>query len=534
MRIELALQLATASVSSRTIDGIATVYGVRAHASVPLVIEAGSIEIPTPTSRVKLVLDHDTTQPVGLLAEYTDAPDQLRTKFTVPPGEAGDRALTEAANGLRDGLSVGLDLADDGYTFDEDGYVHVTRATLREVTLCAVPAYDDARLIEVVASLRNTNPRGSAMPCATCGQTHAAGVACSAPTVAASAPVVTATPVPAPVPAPAPAPAVVATSAAPNPAPAVVVASASSMTLRAAAQLISSIAARGGSAQDVRAALGLAVTSALADVTPADDLGLGYTRPTWIGQLWKASQARRPFIDALGTPKPLTGLKVYGWQWDVEPQVVDYAGNKADVVGNDISTKPAEASAERTAGGWDVDRIYVDLAEPGMIEAIFEAATEDYRRKSEAKVAAKLLAGASSIATPFESLPAALVGLGQAAVTLGAEIGAVGFGSAVWGHLTGLTRDEVPWWMGSGDSISIGTVEGQVGGVKLFSSPGLASTQILGLDPRAATFYEVDPPIRVQAIDVARGGVDLGVYGYQALIINDARALIKSTVVPPA
>lgn len=513
MRIELALRTATASLSTRTIEGVATVYGVRAHASHPIVIEAGGIEIPAELGRSKLVIDHDTSQPVGYLVAADDTAERLVGRWYVPEGAAGDAALQQAANGLRDGLSVGLDLADDGYTFDEDGYLHVTRAAWRETTLCAVPAYDDARVSEVVASLRNTTPRGTA-PMTTTPE--------ATPTVAAElVPVAPAAP-----------PAVVATSAAPVQlaAPAIsVVERGSVMTLRAAAELISSVYQRGGGASDVRSMLG--ITAALADVVPADDAGLGFGQPDFVGELWRASQARRPFIDLLGTPKPLRSRKVTGWKWDVEPQVVEYLGNKTEVTGNDVSTVPAEGTAKRLAGGWDVDRIFVDLGDAGMIEALFEAATEDYRRKTEASVVAELLAGASSVAGQT-SLAGALVALGSAAASLGAEISGVGFGSTVWAQFTALTRDEVPWWLGAGDSISIGTVSGTVGGIKLFSSPGLGATQIMGADSRAATFYEVDPPVRVQALDVANGGIDLGVFGYHALIINDARALIKTTVVP--
>lgn len=522
MKISLALQLATSSASTRTIEGIATFYDVRAHANYPLLIKPGAIELPDPLSQTKLCLEHDTSAVVGYLIDATDSPTELRTKFYVPEGPAGDEALTKAANGLRDGLSVGLDLYDNGYTFDQDGYLIITSGKLREVSLTGVPAMDDARLSDVVASLRSTSTKGNPMQCSTCGQVHAAGLACSAPApAAAAAPVAPVAPA---------APATVPTSAAAGQAPALqIVERGTVMTMRAAANLISDTIRRGGSASDVKQLLG--ISAALADVVPANDAGLGFTRPVWLGELWKASQERRPFIDTFGPTKPLTGIKAQGWQWDVLPEVVDYAGNKAAVVGNAVSTKPVEATAERTAGGWDMDRIYVDLGDPGLIEALFEAATADYRRKSEAKVVAKLVAGASSVAAQL-SLPAALGALGMAAAALGAGISAVGFGSGVWSQFLGLTRDQVPWWMGSGDTINLGTVDGNVGGMRLFLSSSLAATEVLGADSRAATIYEVDPPVRVQAVDLAKGGIDLGVFGYTATIINDARALIKTTVTP--
>ena len=37
---------------------------------------------------------------------------------------------------------------------------------------------------------------------------------------------------------------------------------------------------------------------------------------------------------------------------------------------------------------------------------------------------------------------------------------------------------------------------------------------------------EIDPPIKVQALDIPRGGVDLGVFGYVAAMVTDPRAVV--------
>lgn len=515
MRTILAVAHVTASAATRTIEGVATIYGERANASSgPVTFARGSLRWADDVSRVKLLVDHDMSRPVGYATALVDEGDQLRATFYVPPGEAGDVALTEAANGLRDGLSVGVWADDDGYTFDDDYAVTITSGTVREVTLCAVPAFDDARLTDVAATIAR----------------HKEGTPVTQP-----APVVEATPAstpPAPAPAPAPAPVVEATPA-PQAPPVQVVERAGVVTLRQAAELISRTYRMGGGAADVRAALG--ITAALADVIPTDfPTGADpYLRPTWLGEVWTASKTVRPFIDLFGGSKPLTSTKIEGWVWDVKPQVVTYPGNKAAVTGNKVKTKLVSTTPERTAGGWDVDRIYVDLGTPGLIESLFEMAVEDYRRKSETKFVSHLLAGASTV-TAQPSLPAALGALGVAAARLGATVSGVGFGADVWAGLLELRRDEVPWWMGNGASINLGTNEGDVGGMRLFVSADLADDQVLAGDSRGATFYEVDPPVRVQALDIANGGVDLGVFGYQADLINDARAIIKTTVTPPA
>ena len=142
-------------------------------------------------SRVKLLRDHDFSQPLGPMV-YTDERPQGRfARYRVGTGEDGDRALREADEGVRDGFSPGVDIIQ--YTADplNKGVLLVTRAAWRETSVLALPAFDDARVTKVAASRDLGEPMD---PCTTCGQNHAPGVACTAPA-----------PTPAPV-APAPAP----------------------------------------------------------------------------------------------------------------------------------------------------------------------------------------------------------------------------------------------------------------------------------------------------------------------------------------
>lgn len=290
-------------------------------------------------------------------------------------------------------------------------------------------------------------------------------------------------------------------------------------TVRAAAELVAHMTAMGEPLDAVRAAL--------SDVIPTDDAGTGFIgRETWLGELWKAKRTARPLIDSI-TRKPLgRTTKVKGWQWETLPQVGDYAGNKTEIPSNKVKTKAIEADVKRLAGGWDVDRIYVDLGDPDMIAALWEGAVEDYATKSEAAVATSLMAGATSL-TATNELPAALVALGTAAAGQGSAINFVAFGADVWAKFTALTRDQVPWWMTSGDGLNLSTTSGNVNGLRLFVDPTMTATSILAGDTRAATFYEAAPPIRVNAVNLPNGGVDLGLFGYYGVLINDPASLFK-------
>jgi HK97 family phage prohead protease len=168
----------TVDTERRTIEGLALPYGKTASKyGVSFLFEPGSLHWSDP-GRVKLLRDHDYRQPLGKATELTDTPRGLKVKFHVAPGAAGDEALALASHGTLDGLSVGVDFDMAADTVPDEknkGTVRVRRADLRETSLTAMPAFDDAR----VSKVRAQRDQGAGMEeCATCGQRHAPGVAC--------------------------------------------------------------------------------------------------------------------------------------------------------------------------------------------------------------------------------------------------------------------------------------------------------------------------------------------------------------------
>lgn len=147
---------------SRTIRGTITSYGVPTTDYRRIVIHEGALRPRMPLSRVKMLVDHDQRQPVGFMVEL-DAAASVAA-FKIPEGEAGDKALEDAGNGLRDGLSVGINVLDEdgAFTYDaEHGTYHVYAAELVEVSLCAIPAYQDAGVTSVAAARSTTPPKES-------------------------------------------------------------------------------------------------------------------------------------------------------------------------------------------------------------------------------------------------------------------------------------------------------------------------------------------------------------------------------------
>jgi hypothetical protein len=283
------------------------------------------------------------------------------------------------------------------------------------------------------------------------------------------------------------------------------------------------------------------VMAALADITPANAGTDGlFPRPTWLGELWAPRSVARPLVDAIGV-KPLTGMTVEGWKWAVEPVVAPYAGNKTEVPTSPASVVPATAPAHRIAGGWDLDRIYVDFS-TGFLEAFQAAAVRDYQKKSQtyfinghaAITGPPAIAAAEGILADATDLGAQpdLVTAIQAVTTFllgnGANVSFIAMASDAYADFFQLTSSEAPWWLSGQSSINLnGTVD--IASSTIVVDPSLPAGTVLGGDREAVSLYETGP-INVNAVNLPNGGVDFGLFGYWAQLVHDDNALAKATV----
>ncbi len=131
----------------RTISGTIVTWGERGNTSAgATVFEKGSIDFSKP---VKLLLEHDRTRPIGKLMDITADDAGIEATFKIAGTIAGDDSLLEAAEGLRDGFSVGV-MVDDWK--NKDGVMSIKAAKLIEVSLVTDPAIDSARVADVAAT----------------------------------------------------------------------------------------------------------------------------------------------------------------------------------------------------------------------------------------------------------------------------------------------------------------------------------------------------------------------------------------------
>lgn len=539
----------------RTVEGLLVPYGVPGDTSGgSYAVEPGAFELPADLSRIKLLYGHDRERPIGYLTATRDDGRGLWGTFAIASGTDGDAALQAVRDRIRDGLSY--EVSRVRYSADRK---RVVGARLDAVALCSVPAYDDAR---AVAASRN----GDAMSIEQAREiladrSRSAQLRAAAAAFLLAAPDATdadrATAREAQIAAAGPdddgqddgqdddgqgddgqgdgSAGTTGTAAAASVSAGRAPAGVGTMTGRRGRATLTAEQAVDRMAAALRGAVDAGqVNAALADVIPANDGGQGFMgRGQWIGELWSAQNVRRPFIESFGPTARLTsGVKVHGWRWVNKPEVGPWSGNKTEIPTNPVSTEPADAPIERTAGGWDVDRIYFDLGDAGFLQSFLAAATQDYGRKSEIAFAADVLAAASVAPDPADDMLTALDIAARALTMRGAAVSSIAMSVDLWTEYLGMTTAEAPWWLAKSGSVDLRTSETNVSqNLSIFAAPNLPAGTLIAGDRQALTYHEASPaPIRVQAVNVPQGGIDLGVYGYHATLVHDPTGLVRVNV----
>ena len=114
----------------------------------PIVFARGSITAEN-TNKVKLLMQHDTSQPVGRMVTMQSTEDGLYASFKISASTRGNDAILLAQEQLMDGLSVGVEVISSE---PKKGYLLVTAAKLREVSLVESAAFPSAAVQSIAAS----------------------------------------------------------------------------------------------------------------------------------------------------------------------------------------------------------------------------------------------------------------------------------------------------------------------------------------------------------------------------------------------
>jgi len=102
----------------------------------------------TMAKNTKLVLQHDTTRPLGKLMSWEQDATGITAEFKIAKTTAGNDALEEVATGLRSDFSVGVDVQ----AWDnKDGVMAISASNLIEVSLVTDGAIPGAEVAKVAA-----------------------------------------------------------------------------------------------------------------------------------------------------------------------------------------------------------------------------------------------------------------------------------------------------------------------------------------------------------------------------------------------
>lgn len=111
-----------------------------------------------------LNLEHEQARPIGRAVHTTATPEALTATFAVAHTSAGSDALTEAAEGLRSGLSIEATDVEGEWTEDADGPVFaITAANIEEAALVRRPAFHAAAVTDVAATAATPNREANTM-----------------------------------------------------------------------------------------------------------------------------------------------------------------------------------------------------------------------------------------------------------------------------------------------------------------------------------------------------------------------------------
>jgi len=139
----------------RTISGKIAPYGEVGNTSAGRVVFAENSIIVSEPSKVKLLMQHDNSKPVGRMQSVTSNKTGLYASFKVSASTRGSDAILLAQEQLMDGLSVGVEVEDSR---QEKDYLLVTAATLKEVSLVESAAFPSAAVLKIAAQENAVDP----------------------------------------------------------------------------------------------------------------------------------------------------------------------------------------------------------------------------------------------------------------------------------------------------------------------------------------------------------------------------------------
>ena len=283
--------------------------------------------------------------------------------------------------------------------------------------------------------------------------------------------------------------------------------------------------------------------------------GSGILQKAWVGKLWQGKRYQRKYIDLcthLYGGIQLGGREGYTMTAGAE-LVQEWAGNKADVPSGGATTAKKGATVKKYGWAADIAREWFDLdGGADLIENLIKLVIDSYARVTDQRALTDIFTAASRTAAALDrlvapaSLPAGTPANSQyypAVVQLIQAIEAISdadddpsfaiVNPTAWQQLIYTPKELLPEYVSL--SVSAGTGEGTVDGrvtvrkapQSFFAGTVAAAPQVMAGAKGAIEFRELgETPIQLDALDIARGGVDKAVIGYLETFVVRPESLV--------
>jgi HK97 family phage prohead protease len=510
MKISFPIEITAADTNKRTLTGRIVSWNEEGSTSAGLtVFEKDSIDFSKP---VKLLLEHERTKPLGKLVDITATEQGLEATFKLAKTFAADDALEEAATGLRDGFSVGVKINE---WKNEDGVLRIQSSSLQEVSLVTEPAISSARVAEVAASETPENSEATAEETTT-KENKVSEITSEAPIAteaveATQAPVVTAQ--------------YMAYTK-----PRV------DTNVTAGQYLNAQVRAIQGDtdARDLVAALQIATVSENTGMVP----------PNYLRDVIGIIDSSRPFIDSIErAPLPAAGMKIFTPLLGTQATVA-LTAEGAEYSSTDTTVTFQEDSVVKFAGAGVINQELLDRSDPSFLDLYIRELAASYAQKTDA-YAAKIASEAAAGSTGSTIYAAIADGIADAYGVMrftpnrllvapsGGEDG-VDFAG-----LLGAVADGRPLFAAAAPQnaaglITQGSTNGTVAGLDLIVDPNYtgdnANVKHALVYPAAAMRFHESGTFEIRANIVANGRVEIGLYGYVAVVNRYPSAFRKLSV----
>ncbi|KNY07921.1 hypothetical protein [Microbacterium sp. GCS4] len=552
-----------ASLDDRTVTGLLIPYGEKGRTNVGIFeVQAGAVRIPADPSVVTLNLDHDRFQPVGRATRiWEDSAVGIMASFAYASTPEGDAALADARNPKGERRS----LSGEFRTGIKNG--KATGGVLAAAAQCARGAFPSAMVLAADTPEVEDDEETEETTGDTVAESHTDDTYTDADgnkwtrvydseTVETDTGTQTTTTITETYTDP-------AAEAATDQEESEVTASAVPATQRKGAPTITTTE-RERDHRDVFAALAaikrnrhdsdaLEVLAAFSDITVggANALPTGgdVLRPNWLGKLYQGIPYEREYIDlaTLGTDISLGGKAGYTIHRGTAADPLDrfdgsWAGNKAAIKSGVARTLKKASSLDRFAFGNDIGREFWDL--PGgeeVIEEYIALIVEDHLRWSDelALDVIRTVAGDPIAPTEYPGVaghdfPDALGQMIQGIMAVKRKKADgrkdvptfVIANEAAYEELLYTPKDLVPEFVKFSASTD---GEGNADGLRLvMGDTGVENTpSVIVGSGKAIDFDEIaGGPLKIDALDLPRGGVDKAVHGYLQTFIVRPEAIV--------